>query len=94
MLYVKFKKSSFLVSNKYLQIVYIGTSNSRDVILREEFFFEDKQGRKSTKFNTLITTYEIILKDSKSIHYSTNRSLIIICRGYLEEHQVELFGCR
>lgn len=44
-------------------IVYIGTSNSRDVILREEFFFEDKQGRKSTKFNTLITTYEIILKD-------------------------------
>ncbi|KAG2674741.1 hypothetical protein I3760_13G152700 [Carya illinoinensis] len=43
-------------------IVYVGTRASREVCQQFEFYSEKKVGR-PTKFNTLLTTYEVVLKD-------------------------------
>lgn len=43
-------------------IVYVGTRASREVCQQYEFFSNKKVGR-SIKFNTLLTTYEVVLKD-------------------------------
>ncbi|XP_011090163.1 protein CHROMATIN REMODELING 5 isoform X2 [Sesamum indicum] len=43
-------------------IIYVGTRASREVCQQYEFFNEKKTGR-SIKFDTLLTTYEVLLKD-------------------------------
>ncbi|CAL5201967.1 unnamed protein product [Lathyrus oleraceus] len=43
-------------------IVYVGTRSSREVCQQYEFYNENKAG-KPIKFNTLLTTYEVVLKD-------------------------------
>ncbi|XWS71218.1 hypothetical protein CRYUN_Cryun03dG0119700 [Craigia yunnanensis] len=43
-------------------IVYVGTRASREVCLQYEFYNDKKIGR-PIKFNTLLTTYEVVLKD-------------------------------
>ncbi|PIA48224.1 hypothetical protein AQUCO_01400659v1 [Aquilegia coerulea] len=43
-------------------IVYIGNRASREVCQQYEFYTNKKSGR-SIKFNTLLTTYEVVLKD-------------------------------
>ncbi|CAI8596430.1 unnamed protein product [Vicia faba] len=43
-------------------IVYVGTRSSREVCQQYEFYNENKAGR-PIKFNALLTTYEVVLKD-------------------------------
>ncbi|GAY42250.1 hypothetical protein CUMW_065340 [Citrus unshiu] len=43
-------------------IVYVGTRASREVCQQYEFYNDKKVGR-PIKFNTLLTTYEVVLKD-------------------------------
>jgi chromodomain-helicase-DNA-binding protein 1 len=43
-------------------IVYVGTRASREVCQQYEFYNEKKVGR-PIKFNALLTTYEVVLKD-------------------------------
>ncbi|KAK9274029.1 hypothetical protein L1049_018843 [Liquidambar formosana] len=43
-------------------IVYVGTRASREVCEQYEFYTDKKVGR-TIKFNTLLTTYEVVLKD-------------------------------
>lgn len=43
-------------------IIYVGTRASREVCQQYEFYNEKKTGR-STKFDALLTTYEVLLKD-------------------------------
>ncbi|KAI4386227.1 hypothetical protein MLD38_004177 [Melastoma candidum] len=43
-------------------IVYVGTRASREVCQQYEFYHDKKVGR-PIKFNTLLTTYEVVLKD-------------------------------
>ncbi|KAJ9146561.1 hypothetical protein P3X46_028810 [Hevea brasiliensis] len=43
-------------------IVYVGTRASREVCQQYEFYNDKKVGR-SIKFNALLTTYEVVLKD-------------------------------
>ncbi|XP_038992942.1 protein CHROMATIN REMODELING 5-like [Hibiscus syriacus] len=43
-------------------IVYVGTRASREVCQQHEFY-NDKQIGRPIKFNTLLTTYEVVLKD-------------------------------
>ncbi|GAV70300.1 SNF2_N domain-containing protein/Helicase_C domain-containing protein/Chromo domain-containing protein/DUF4208 domain-containing protein [Cephalotus follicularis] len=43
-------------------IVYVGTRSSREVCQQYEFYNDKKVGR-PIKFNSLLTTYEVILKD-------------------------------
>ncbi|XP_038988739.1 protein CHROMATIN REMODELING 5-like isoform X3 [Phoenix dactylifera] len=43
-------------------VVYVGNRASREVCQRHEFYTNKKGGRQ-IKFNTLLTTYEVILKD-------------------------------
>ncbi|KAI5060455.1 hypothetical protein GOP47_0024875 [Adiantum capillus-veneris] len=43
-------------------VVYVGNRASREVCQNYEFFTHKKNGR-TNKFNTLLTTYEVILKD-------------------------------
>ncbi|KAJ7965012.1 chromatin remodeling 5 [Quillaja saponaria] len=43
-------------------IVYVGTRASREVCQQHEFYNDRKVGR-PIKFNTLLTTYEVVLKD-------------------------------
>ncbi|KAJ7960580.1 protein CHROMATIN REMODELING 5 [Quillaja saponaria] len=43
-------------------IVYVGTRASREVCQQHEFYNDKKVGR-PVKFNTLLTTYEVVLKD-------------------------------
>ncbi|XP_038692597.1 protein CHROMATIN REMODELING 5-like isoform X2 [Tripterygium wilfordii] len=43
-------------------IVYVGTRASREVCEQYEFY-NDKRGGQPIKFNTLLTTYEVVLKD-------------------------------
>ncbi|TKY46708.1 CHROMATIN REMODELING 5 [Spatholobus suberectus] len=43
-------------------IVYVGTRASREVCQQYEFYNDKKAGR-PTKFNALLTTYEVVLKD-------------------------------
>uniref|UniRef100_A0A7N0TA75 Helicase ATP-binding domain-containing protein n=1 Tax=Kalanchoe fedtschenkoi TaxID=63787 RepID=A0A7N0TA75_KALFE len=43
-------------------IVYVGIRASREVCQQYEFFIE-KKSVKTTKFNALLTTYEVVLKD-------------------------------
>ncbi|CAA0813205.1 Protein CHROMATIN REMODELING 5 [Striga hermonthica] len=43
-------------------IIYVGTRASREVCQQYEFYNDKKAGR-STKFDTLLTTYEVLLKD-------------------------------
>jgi chromodomain-helicase-DNA-binding protein 1 len=55
-------------------VVYIGNQRSRDVIIEHELFWVLPRGdgqsgvQRITKFNILITTYEILLKDSTFLH--------------------------
>ncbi|ONM25836.1 Protein CHROMATIN REMODELING 5 [Zea mays] len=43
-------------------VVYVGNRASREMCQQHEFF-SDKKGGRHVKFHTLITTYEVILKD-------------------------------
>ncbi|KAK4482440.1 hypothetical protein RD792_009597 [Penstemon davidsonii] len=43
-------------------IIYVGTRGSREVCQQYEFYNENKHSR-SIKFDTLLTTYEVLLKD-------------------------------
>ncbi|KAL8480023.1 hypothetical protein ACS0TY_026817 [Phlomoides rotata] len=43
-------------------IIYVGTRASREVCQQYEFYNDKKTGR-STKFDALLTTYEVLLKD-------------------------------
>ncbi|PIN01988.1 Chromodomain-helicase DNA-binding protein [Handroanthus impetiginosus] len=43
-------------------IIYVGTRASREVCQQYEFYNDKKSGR-SIKFDTLLTTYEVLLKD-------------------------------
>ncbi|XP_057789964.1 protein CHROMATIN REMODELING 5 isoform X2 [Salvia miltiorrhiza] len=43
-------------------IIYVGTRASREVCQQYEFYNDKKAGR-STNFDTLLTTYEVLLKD-------------------------------
>ncbi|XP_057954932.1 protein CHROMATIN REMODELING 5 [Malania oleifera] len=43
-------------------IVYVGTRPSREVCQQYEFYTDKKTGR-TIKFNSLLTTYEVVLKD-------------------------------
>ncbi|KAH6834273.1 chromatin remodeling 5 [Perilla frutescens var. hirtella] len=43
-------------------IIYVGTRASREVCQQYEFYNDKKVGR-STKFDSLLTTYEVLLKD-------------------------------
>ncbi|CAK9184372.1 unnamed protein product [Ilex paraguariensis] len=43
-------------------IVYVGTRSSREVCQQYEFYNDKKTGR-TTKFDALLTTYEVLLKD-------------------------------
>lgn len=47
-------------------VVYIGDSKSRELIREHEFWYRSN-GKLMTKFNTLITSYEIILKDKQHL---------------------------
>ncbi|ONM60414.1 Protein CHROMATIN REMODELING 5 [Zea mays] len=43
-------------------VIYVGNRASREMCQKHEFF-SDKKGGRHVKFHTLITTYEVILKD-------------------------------
>ncbi|KAH7560701.1 hypothetical protein JRO89_XS10G0077400 [Xanthoceras sorbifolium] len=47
-------------------IVYVGTRASREVCQQYEFYNDKKVGR-PIKFNTLLTTYEVVLKDKTGL---------------------------
>jgi chromodomain-helicase-DNA-binding protein 1 len=47
-------------------IVYVGTRASREVCQQYEFYNEKQVGR-TTKFNALLTTYEVVLKDKAGL---------------------------
>lgn len=47
-------------------VVYMGDSRSRELIREHEFWYESN-GKLTTKFNALITSYEIILKDKQHL---------------------------
>lgn len=47
-------------------VVYMGDSKSRELIREHEFWYRSN-GKLMTKFNTLITSYEIILKDKQHL---------------------------
>ncbi|KAJ0978034.1 hypothetical protein J5N97_013508 [Dioscorea zingiberensis] len=47
-------------------VVYVGNRASREVCQQYEFYTNKKSGR-SIKFNTLLTTYEVILKDKATL---------------------------
>lgn len=44
-------------------VSYIGDGKSRETIRQHELFFDDENDGKRFKFNVIVTTYEIILKD-------------------------------
>eukprot|EP01119_Soliformovum_irregulare_P006887 TRINITY_DN1929_c1_g1_i2.p1 TRINITY_DN1929_c1_g1~~TRINITY_DN1929_c1_g1_i2.p1 ORF type:complete len:1376 (+),score=395.63 TRINITY_DN1929_c1_g1_i2:257-4129(+) len=48
-------------------VIYIGNSASRDTIRKFEFFSEESPIHNKVKFNVLLTTYEIVLKDRKEL---------------------------
>jgi SNF2 family DNA or RNA helicase len=47
-------------------VVYMGDSKSRELIREHEFYYQSN-GKLTTKFNALVTSYEIILKDKQHL---------------------------
>jgi len=46
-------------------VLYIGTRVSREIIQNNEMFVPGNHQKPKIKFNALLTTYEILLKDSE-----------------------------
>lgn len=75
-------------------VVYAGNSESRRICREYEFYVENNP--KKTQFNALITTYEIVMKDSiRSLHFHfffptshicTDSMQLILTMGILEPH--------
>lgn len=75
-------------------IVYHGNTESREIMKNYEFHFFDSSGRvdrsKPIKFNILVTTYEVAMKDIRLLQRIHWRCLIVDEAHRLKNHQSRL----
>ncbi|KAH8927151.1 hypothetical protein BT69DRAFT_1238228, partial [Atractiella rhizophila] len=67
-------------------VTYIGSSKSREIIRQYEF-----GERKKPKFNAILTTYEILLKDVKWLQRYKYQHLIVDEAHRLKDHNSQLY---
>ena len=82
-------------------VLYHGSADARDFLVQNEFYFQEPFVNKSTasklkkqhatKFNVLITTYEVVLKDSSVLSKIKWRVLIVDEAHRLKNHKSRLF---
>lgn len=71
-------------------VVYVGNRASRDLIMSYEFWTGRKSGR-LVKFNTLITTYEIVMKDKTKLSQIKWSYLMVDEAHRLKNHEAALY---
>ncbi|KAL7580211.1 hypothetical protein ACA910_012958 [Epithemia clementina (nom. ined.)] len=82
-------------------VLYHGSADARDFLVQQEFFFNEPFVNKgtaaklkkqhTTKFHVLITTYEVVLKDSSVLSKIRWRVLIVDEAHRLKNHKSRLF---
>jgi hypothetical protein len=73
--------------------VYTGNSSSRETIQQYEFYAANSRHSNKMKFNALLTTYEIILKDSKlSLSLGMHTLIAAIYRACAGRDQMDVPG--
>lgn len=82
-------------------ILYHGSSDARDFLVKQEFYFNDQFVPKAdvaklkklqvTKFHVLITTYEVVLKDIAVLSKIRWKTLIVDEAHRLKNHKARLF---
>ena len=82
-------------------VLYHGSADARDFLVQQEFYFNEPFVNKSTaaklkkqhttKFNVLITTYEVVLKDSAVLSKVRWRVVIVDEAHRLKNHKSRLF---
>lgn len=73
-------------------VTYIGDSPSRECIRNYEWFVEKGGRGRKLKFNALLTTYELIIKDSKYIYYVSMTNSPIF-RGRIRQRKMGVPRC-
>ncbi|CAN1292315.1 Protein CHROMATIN REMODELING 5 [Linum perenne] len=71
-------------------IVYVGTRASREVCQQYEFYNEKKVGR-PVKFNALLTTYEVVLKDKAVLSKIKWNYLLVDEAHRLKNREAQLY---
>lgn len=71
-------------------VVYVGNRASRDLVMSHEFWTGKKSGR-LVKFNTLITTYEIVMKDKTKLSQIKWSYLMVDEAHRLKNHEAALY---
>ncbi|KVI08041.1 Chromo domain-containing protein [Cynara cardunculus var. scolymus] len=72
-------------------IIYVGTRASREVCQQYEFFSDKKTG-KGTKFDALLTTYEVLLKDKTVLSKINTKNKLLITGTPLQNSVEELWA--